>query len=57
MSRPAIRRKQPLRIEIRYNTSENHKKIALAVASMWKQALGVNATLVNEEFRVFSAKS
>jgi len=44
---------RPLRIEIRYNTSENHKKMALAVASMWKQALGVNTTLVNEEFRVF----
>ena len=43
----------PLRIEIRYNTSENHKKIALAIASMWKQALGINSTLVNEEFRVF----
>jgi oligopeptide transport system substrate-binding protein len=44
---------RPLRIEIRYNTSENHKKMALAVASMWKQVLGVNVTLVNEEFRVF----
>ena len=43
----------PLRVEIRYNSSENHKKIALAVASMWKQVLGVNATLVNEEFGVF----
>ncbi len=43
----------PLRIEIRYNTSENHKKIALAVASMWKQVLGVHTTLVNEELRVF----
>lgn len=43
----------PLRLEIRYNTSENHKKIALAIASMWKQVLGVNTTLVNEEFRVF----
>lgn len=44
---------RPLRVEIRYNTSDNHKKIALAIASMWKQALGVNASLVNEEFRVF----
>jgi len=43
----------PLRTEIRYNSSENHKKIALAVASMWKQVLGVNTSLVNEEFRVF----
>jgi oligopeptide transport system substrate-binding protein len=44
---------RPLRVEIRYNTSDNHKKIALAIASMWKQSLGVHATLVNEEFRVF----
>ena len=43
----------PLRIEIRYNTSGNHKKIALALASMWKQVLGINSTLVNEELRVF----
>jgi oligopeptide transport system substrate-binding protein len=44
---------RPLRVEIRYNTSDNNKKIALAIASMWKQALGLHATLVNEEFRVF----
>ncbi len=43
----------PLRIEIRYNTGENNKKMALAVASLWKQVLGVQATLVNEEFKVF----
>jgi len=43
----------PLRIEIRFNTSDNNKKIALAIASMWKQTLGVAVTLVNEEFRVF----
>ena len=43
----------PLRIEIRYNTSENHKKLALAVASLWKQVLGVEATLINEEWKVF----
>ncbi len=43
----------PLRVEIRYNTSENHKKIALAIASMWKQVLGVEAGLVNEEWKVF----
>lgn len=44
---------RPLRLEIRYNTSENHKKIALAVASFWKQALGVQVTLINEEWKVF----
>ncbi|MEJ2535043.1 MAG: peptide ABC transporter substrate-binding protein [Gammaproteobacteria bacterium] len=44
---------RPLRVEIRYNTSENHKKLALAVASMWKQVLGVQAQLINEEWKVF----
>jgi oligopeptide transport system substrate-binding protein len=46
---PAI----PLKIELRYNTSENHKKIMIAVASMLRQSLGIEATLVNEEFKVF----
>ena len=43
----------PLAVEIRYNTSEDHKKIAIVVAAMWKQFLGVKATLVNQEFKVF----
>jgi oligopeptide transport system substrate-binding protein len=42
----------PLTVEIRYNTSENHRRIAVAVASMWKQQLGVDARLVNEEWKV-----
>jgi ABC-type oligopeptide transport system substrate-binding subunit len=44
---------KPLRFEIRYNVGENNKKMALAVASLWKQVLGVQATLVNEEIKVF----
>jgi oligopeptide transport system substrate-binding protein len=43
----------PLRVEMRYNSSENHKKIALAIASMWKQVLGVHVTMINEEWKVF----
>lgn len=43
----------PLKFEIRYNTSENHRRISLALAAMWKQALGVQTTLLNEEFKVF----
>jgi oligopeptide transport system substrate-binding protein len=42
----------PLNIELLYNTSENHKKIAIAVQSMWK-AIGVNATLNNQEWQVY----
>ncbi|MDT8408023.1 MAG: peptide ABC transporter substrate-binding protein [Wenzhouxiangellaceae bacterium] len=44
---------RPLEVELRYNTSENHRKIAVSVAAMWKQVLGVRTRLVNEEFRVF----
>jgi oligopeptide transport system substrate-binding protein len=41
------------KIEIMYNTSEEHKKVAEAVQAMWKQNLGVDATLVNVEWKVF----
>ncbi|HSH26229.1 MAG TPA: peptide ABC transporter substrate-binding protein, partial [Wenzhouxiangella sp.] len=44
---------QPLEVELRYNTSENHRRIAVAIAAMWKQVLGVRTRLINEEFRVF----
>ncbi|NDY94241.1 peptide ABC transporter substrate-binding protein [Wenzhouxiangella limi] len=44
---------EPLTVELRYNTSENHRKIAVAVAAMWKDVLGVRTRLINEEFRVF----
>lgn len=43
----------PLRVEIRYNTGEIHARIAAAIAAMWKDALGVETTLVGEEFKVF----
>jgi oligopeptide transport system substrate-binding protein len=41
----------PLKLQLRYNTSENHKKIAIAVAAMWKQ-LGVATELFNSEVKV-----
>ena len=43
----------PLEVEIRYNNSDNNKKMALAAASLWKQVLGVQATLFNEELKGF----
>jgi len=45
----------PLRTEVRYNTSDTNKKIAVAIQSMWREVLGVEATLVNEEFQVLLA--
>ncbi len=43
---------KPLEVEIRYNTSDTHKRIALAIQSMWRETLGFEATLINEEFQV-----
>jgi ABC-type oligopeptide transport system substrate-binding subunit len=42
----------PLAVEIRYNTTDMHQRIALAVQAMWREVLGVEATLINEEFQV-----
>jgi len=42
---------KPLEVEIRYNTGEVHNRLAVAVAAMWKEALGVETTLYAEEFR------
>ena len=44
---------KPLKVDLLYNTSENHKKIAVAVAAMWKQNLGVQTNLTNQEWKVF----
>ncbi len=38
---------------LRYNTSENHKKIAEAIQEMWKKNLNVDIELENMEWRVF----
>jgi ABC-type oligopeptide transport system substrate-binding subunit len=42
----------PPPLEFRYNSGELHGRIAVAVAAMWKQALGVDTTLHAEEFKV-----
>jgi len=44
---------KPLTIELLYNTSENHRKIAIAIAAMWKKVLGVNTSLTNQEWKVY----
>jgi oligopeptide transport system substrate-binding protein len=42
---------RPLRFELRHNTGAAHENIAIAVAAMWKEALGVEVTLAAEEFK------
>jgi oligopeptide transport system substrate-binding protein len=40
-----------LGFELRYNNGEVHTKVAVAVASMWKEALGVEVRLAGVEFK------
>jgi oligopeptide transport system substrate-binding protein len=43
---------RPPIIELRYNSGELHSRIAVAVAQMWKESLGVDTRLRAEEFKV-----
>ncbi len=43
----------PLSFTMIYNTSEGHKKIATVMSQMWKQKLGINATMENMEWKTF----
>lgn len=45
---------KPLKFELLYNTSDNHKKIAVAASSLWKQSLGfVDVSLINKEWKTY----
>jgi oligopeptide transport system substrate-binding protein len=41
----------PLKLQLRYNTNDNHKRIAVAISAMWK-AIGVEVELYNTETKV-----
>lgn len=40
-------------IEILYNTNETNKQIAEVIQEMWREKLGIEATLVNQEWKVY----
>lgn len=44
---------KPLSFSLLYNTSDLHKKLAIAAASIWKKNLGVDVKLVNQEWKTF----
>ena len=46
-------RDDPPTIELRFNTSVLHRRVALAVAAMWSETLGARVQLRNEEWKVF----
>ena len=43
-------------IELMYNTSEGHRRIAIAIQQMWKTSLNVNVTLLNQDWKVYLDK-
>ncbi len=43
----------PLEFTFLYNTDENHKKLAVALGSMWKKTLGLKVTLENQEWKTY----
>jgi ABC-type oligopeptide transport system substrate-binding subunit len=46
-------RSTPLRLRLLFNSSPSIKQTAILVAAMWKEELGVDTILTDEEFRVF----
>ena len=46
---------RPLAFELRYNAGEVHTKLAVAIASMWKEALGAEVRLTQVEFKTLLA--
>lgn len=43
----------PLKLEILYNTNDESRKVALAIAAMWQKNLGVVVTVHNQEWKVY----
>jgi oligopeptide transport system substrate-binding protein len=42
-----------LDVTLMFNTSSGHQKIAEAIQQMWRDTLGVNVKLANQEWKVF----
>ena len=40
-------------LELIYNTSESHRKIAVALQQMWKDVLNIQVTISNQEWKVY----
>ncbi|WP_028869978.1 ABC transporter substrate-binding protein [Psychromonas arctica] len=53
LSEAGFNKQNPLKFTLLYNTSENHKKIAAAIQSMWKKSLGVDVQLENQEWKTY----
>ena len=45
--------KHPLRIQLTYDTGDIHEKVALVIAAMWRDVLGVDVQLRKMEWQLF----
>jgi oligopeptide transport system substrate-binding protein len=43
----------PLHLKLLFNSNPGIKQLAIAVAAMWKETLGIETELIDEEYRVF----
>jgi oligopeptide transport system substrate-binding protein len=41
------------RIKVRYDAGQNHERMALALASMWRDTLGIEVELIPQEWKVY----
>ncbi len=55
LAQAGITKSNPLKFELLYNTSEQHKRNALAISSMWKKVFkgAVIVTLKNQEWKTY----
>ena len=45
--------RRPLRLKLLLNTNHTIRQVAIAIAEMWKNTLGVETELIEQEYRVF----
>ena len=43
------------KLELLFNTSESHRTVAVAIQQMWKEELGIDIGLYNQEWKVYLA--
>lgn len=44
---------KPLRMQLLHNTEINHRRLAVAMVAMWRDVLGVETEILNQEWQVF----
>lgn len=43
----------PLKVQLLYNTGIDHRRLAVAMAAMWRDVLGVQTEILSQEWKVF----